>query len=62
MAAGPQEVLEKNLGCPKATDELPRRVGSAQRRPRTDRRKGTLSSPRAGGQEVLAVAVPASLP
>lgn len=54
-------MLEKILGCPKATDELPRRVGSAQRQPRKDGRRGTLSSPRAGVQEVLAVAVPASL-
>lgn len=62
MAAGSREVLEKDLGCPEATDELPGQVGSPQRQPRKDGRKGTLSSPRVGGQEVPAVAVQAPLP
>lgn len=62
MAAGPHQVLEKDLGCLEATDELPGQAGSAQRRPRKDGRKGTLSSLRAGGQEVPAVAVTAPLP
>ena len=55
-------MLEKDLGCPEATNELPGRAGSAQRRPRKDGRKGTLSSLQAGSQEVLAVAVPVLLP
>lgn len=62
MTAGPHQVLEKDLGCLEATNELPGQVGSAQRWPRKDGRKGTLSSLRAGGQEVPAVAVPAPLP
>ncbi|XP_074422008.1 junctional sarcoplasmic reticulum protein 1 isoform X2 [Larus michahellis] len=39
MAAGSREVLEKDLGCPEATDELPGQVGSPQRQPRKDGRK-----------------------
>ncbi|KAM6369231.1 junctional sarcoplasmic reticulum protein 1 isoform 2-T2 [Pluvialis apricaria] len=39
MATGPREVLEKDLGCPEATDELPGWAGSAQRRPRKDEKK-----------------------
>ncbi|XP_025969952.1 junctional sarcoplasmic reticulum protein 1 isoform X2 [Dromaius novaehollandiae] len=39
MAAGPWEVLETDLGCPEATEELPGQAGSAQRRPRKDVRK-----------------------
>lgn len=62
MAAGPHDGLEKDLGCPEAIDKLPGRAGSAQRQPRKDRRKGTLSSLRAGSQEVPAVAMPVPLP
>ncbi|XP_065508640.1 trichohyalin-like isoform X2 [Caloenas nicobarica] len=37
MAAGPPEVLERDLGCPEATDEFPKRAGK-------DRRKGLGTS------------------
>ncbi|XP_074020114.1 junctional sarcoplasmic reticulum protein 1 [Numenius arquata] len=50
MAAGPSEVLEKDLGCPEATEELPRQAGSAQRRPRKDGRKDTDTAVSSDGE------------
>lgn len=50
MAAGPCEVLEPDLECPEAVEELPLQAEGIQRRSREDVREGTLSARGAGGR------------